>query len=201
MAVGQGESTLRADTERTMRAVIAAAESVLARNPSASMEMIADEAGVARTTVHRRFSSRGVLIDAVVATALTRISEAIDDARPSTAPPSVALHEATVNMLRVKNHWRFAMRNLSPDNATAVAIEEELYAKCDVIFDRAQQDGLIHAEIDRRWVHRVYRALIDEINEYVADESGPGQGAVDLDATARLLIETFLCGLGGSAQR
>ncbi|HEY9379181.1 MAG TPA: TetR family transcriptional regulator, partial [Jiangellaceae bacterium] len=48
---------LRADAERSVRAILEAAERVLADDPSASMEQIAEAAGLARITVHRRFAS------------------------------------------------------------------------------------------------------------------------------------------------
>ncbi|MGO4427746.1 TetR/AcrR family transcriptional regulator, partial [Streptomyces sp. MCAF7] len=43
---------LRADAERTMTAILEAAERTLSRDPAATMEQIAEAAGVARTTVH-----------------------------------------------------------------------------------------------------------------------------------------------------
>ncbi|MGH8920783.1 MAG: TetR family transcriptional regulator, partial [Actinomycetes bacterium] len=52
----------RADAERTVQAILEAAERVLSADPTASVEQIAAAAGVARTTVHRRFATREALI-------------------------------------------------------------------------------------------------------------------------------------------
>lgn len=93
---------LRADAERSVRAILEAAERVLAADPGASMEQIAEAAGVARTTVHRRFASRQALIDALAESAVRQLTQAIEDARPDTTPSLVALHRVTANVLRIK---------------------------------------------------------------------------------------------------
>ncbi|MDG4862728.1 helix-turn-helix domain containing protein, partial [Streptomyces sp. T-3] len=61
---------LRADAERSVRVILEAAERVLAADPAASMEHIAEAAGVARTTVHRRFANRQALVDALADSAV-----------------------------------------------------------------------------------------------------------------------------------
>jgi TetR/AcrR family transcriptional repressor of lfrA len=61
---------------RTRRAILDAAVTVLARDPSASLGEIAAEAGVGRTTVHRYFAERATLIAALVEHAHERLGEA-----------------------------------------------------------------------------------------------------------------------------
>ena len=93
---------LRADAERSIRSILEAAERVLSADPGASMEQVAEAAGVARTTIHRRFANRQALMDAMVVTAMQQLSEAIETGRPETAPPLVALHQITANVQRTK---------------------------------------------------------------------------------------------------
>ena len=100
---------LRADAERSVRAILEAAERVLAADPGASMEQIAEAAGVARTTVHRRFASRQALIEALAESAVRQLAQAVEDGRPDTAPPLVALHRITANVLRIKGAWSYAL--------------------------------------------------------------------------------------------
>lgn len=183
---------LRADAARAVNRILAAAERVWAVNPAASLDRVAEEAGVSRTTVHRRFSSRDALSDALVAATAQQTLSAIEQARPESSPPTVALHQATVNMLAVKAEWRFAMRQLRPGHPTAAQTVTRIRTQVDGLLSRAQQAGLLDTRADLRWTERVYRALVDEANE---DLRG-GETAGELDALAVRVVETLLHGLG-----
>ncbi|MGW0822375.1 TetR/AcrR family transcriptional regulator [Streptomyces sp. NPDC002845] len=182
---------LRADAERSVRVILEAAEQVLAADPGASLEQIAQAAGVARTTVHRRFAGRGALIEALGASAMRQLAEAIEDAHPDTAPPLVALHRATANVLRVKSAWRYALGTPSAEGPAAAATRSGIDARCLELFARAQQEGVFDASADLDWVRRVYYALIGEALHH--DMSSAER---DPDAPAALVVETLLRGTG-----
>jgi len=178
---------LRADAERSVRAVLEAAERVLAEEPGASMEQIAAAAGVARTTIHRRFANRQSLIDALASSAARQLAQAVDDGRPDTAPPLVAMHRITANVLQVKSAWAFALElPADPDSETAV-LQQHINHSCVVVLRRAQVDGLIDRAADLDWVRRVYYALIGE------SLRGNSEGA-DPDTLAVRIIDTLLHG-------
>jgi AcrR family transcriptional regulator len=180
---------LRSDTERTVRMILEAAERVLSRNPAASMEQIAEAAGVARTTVHRRFTSRDALVDAMTAWATHRFAEAVESAYTTTAPPLVTLHQVTANVLRIKINWGYAMSrtpSAGPEVARVYAVARE---RCDEMFRRARDAGLLRADADLDWTRRVYYALIHEA------ATGPDEGQ-DADALATRLVDTLLHGFG-----
>src|SRR3954466_16289892 len=100
---------LRADAERSVRAILEAAERVLAEDAGASMEQIAEAAGLTRITVHRRFANRQALLEALAVSAKQQLITAIEDARPAAAPALVALHRVTANVLRVKCSFLFSL--------------------------------------------------------------------------------------------
>src|SRR3954467_9683395 len=100
---------LRADAERSMRAILEAAERVLAEDAGASMEQIAEAAGLTRITVHRRFANRQALLEALAVSAKQQLIHALQHARPDAAPALVALHRVTANVLRVKSSWRYTL--------------------------------------------------------------------------------------------
>jgi AcrR family transcriptional regulator len=91
-ACGQpGHGGLRADARRNERTILQAAARLLAEDPSASMQAIADAAGVSRPTVYRRFPSRDELIDAIRDEALAEVLERLEAAAASQEPAAGAL--------------------------------------------------------------------------------------------------------------
>ncbi|MFG3366885.1 TetR/AcrR family transcriptional regulator [Streptomyces sp. NPDC090032] len=193
MALPASAKPLRADAERTVRAILEAAERVLSVNPAATMEQIAEAAGVARTTVHRRFASRDALITALATWASQRFYEAVEAARPDTAPPSIALYQVTANVLRVKIGWGFAMGAVPADAPEAARVYGEVLARCEGLFARARDAGLLASDTDLDWVRRVYYALIHE----AAAEAPDTDAAVD--ALATRVVDTLLYGVGKRA--
>jgi AcrR family transcriptional regulator len=185
---------LRADAERTVRTILEAAERVLAQDPAATMEDIAVAAGVARTTVHRRFSTREALITALGEWASRQLEAAVDQARPDTAPPLVALYQATANVLQVKSSWSFSMDTAVARSDKAEQIQCRILDTCDRLFRRLQDSGALRPDVDLIWARRVYYALIHEACQDVAAESDP-----DTDALATQLIDTLLRGVGTPA--
>ncbi|WP_394816476.1 TetR/AcrR family transcriptional regulator [Streptomyces lancefieldiae] len=178
--------SLRADAERSVRAILEAAERVLAEEPGASMEQIAAAAGVARTTIHRRFANRQALIEALASSAARRLAQAVDDGRPDTAPPLVAMHRITANVLQVKSAWAFALELPTDPDSEAVALHQDIARRCITVLKRAQDDKLIDEAADLDWVRRVYYALIGE--------SLRGNADADPDALATRIIDTLLHG-------
>ncbi|MER0244344.1 helix-turn-helix domain-containing protein [Streptomyces sp. HSW2009] len=192
MALPGSAKPLRADAERTVRAILEAAERVLSANPAASMEQIAEAAGVARTTVHRRFVSRDALLAALAAWATQRFHDAVESARPDSVPPAVALYQVTVNVLRVKIDWRFAMGTLPTDSPDIARVHSAVLVRCEHLFVRMQDAGLLRPGTDLEWARRVYYALIHE----AAAEAPATDAAVD--ALATRVVDTLLRGVGAS---
>ncbi|MEV6354010.1 TetR/AcrR family transcriptional regulator [Streptomyces hydrogenans] len=181
---------LRADAERSVRAILEAAERVLAVDPGASMEQIAAAAGVARTTIHRRFANRQALIEALATSAARQLAQAVDDGRPDTAPPLVAMHRITANVLQVKGAWTFALSLGEDPDSEAAALQLDIARRCVTVLARAQADGLIDEKADLDWVRRVYYALIGE------SLHGGDDTDADPDTLAARIIDTLLHGAG-----
>jgi AcrR family transcriptional regulator len=81
----------RADAERSIAAILDAAVRVLGERPEASIEDIAEAAGVTRQTVYAHYTSRDVLLSAVVDRATEEAVAAIDAADLDEGPPAAAL--------------------------------------------------------------------------------------------------------------
>lgn len=188
---------LRADAERSVRAILEAAERVLAEDAGASMEQIAEAAGLTRITVHRRFANRQALLEALAVSAKQQLIDAIEEARPESAPALVALHRMTVNVLRVKSTWRFTLSHATAHTPAAAALWEEINAHTVELLNRAQHEGLLAPDADLDWTRQVYYALFSEaLNRPGADQDPAAQ---DPDTLATLVIETLLHGAGPRA--
>jgi AcrR family transcriptional regulator len=185
---GQGR-VLRADAERTVNTILAAAERVLGVHPAATMEQIAEAAGVARTTIHRRFATREALLDALALWAARQFQEAVDAARPESTPPLVALYQVTANVLRVKLNWGFAMSAPAPAGSEIERAHAEVLDRCDHLFQRAREAGVLRPDTDLEWARRVYYALIHEVAHGDRDSD-------DFDALATRVVDTVLRGFG-----
>ena len=192
---------LRSDAQRTAAAILQAAERVLRHDPTASLGQIAAAAGVTRTTVHRRFANRQVLIAALQASAIEHFYDAFEAASPETAP-SVALHRLTVNVMRAKSNWGYALGILSEDDPAVITKRRTVLARLEVLFQRAQHDGLIAPDVNLDWAQRMYRAMVDEAVKDL-EPAASLQGVADaraneaeLDRLATLILHTLLSGIG-----
>lgn len=172
-----------------MRSILEAAERVLRANPAATIEQVAEAAGVARSTVHRRFATREALIDALAAWANEQFHAAVDAARPESTPPLVALYQVTANVLRVKIGWRFAMSRTTETNPTVARVHADVLTRCDNLFRRAHDAGLLRADVDLVWARRAYHALVDEASHGNNTDEDP-------DTLATAIMHTLLHGIG-----
>ncbi|NDU77152.1 TetR family transcriptional regulator [Actinomadura sp. DSM 109109] len=190
-----GGRPLRADAERTVHAILEAAERVLSSDPTATMEQIAAAADVARTTVHRRFATREALVDALTRWATERFAAAVAGAASDTAPPLVVLYRVTADVLRVKIGWGFAMGRAAVSADPEIArMHADVLEQCERLFRRAQSTGLLRPDVDVEWARRCYYALIHEVTQ-------GGDAGADPDALTTLIVDTLLRGLGGDLGR
>ncbi|RFU86261.1 TetR/AcrR family transcriptional regulator [Streptomyces triticagri] len=192
MEQASGQRPLRADAERTVQAILEAAERVLSADPAATMEQIARAAGVARTTVHRRFTSRDALVDALAEWAARQFHDAVASAHPDSAPPLVALYQVTANVLRVKLGWGFAMGRSGPGNPEVDRVHAEVIEQCGGLFRRAQEHGVLRPDVDPEWARRVYYALIHEATRERSHSKAPER----VDELATRVVDTLLQGVG-----
>jgi AcrR family transcriptional regulator len=186
---------LRADAERSVRAILEAAEQVLAEDAGASMEQIAEAAGLTRITVHRRFANRQALLEALSVSAMQQLLDAIEEARPNSAPALVAMYRVTANVLRVKSAWRFTLSHNTSLSEAAASLWADIDAHTVELLARAQREGLLAPATDLQWMRQVYYALLSEaLNRPGTEQDSAAQ---DPDALAALVIDTLLHG-GGS---
>ncbi|MDX3853092.1 helix-turn-helix domain-containing protein [Streptomyces sp. AK02-01A] len=183
---------IRADAERNTARILEAAETVLAVDANASLERIADAAGLGRATVHRRFASRTALLDALAEELSQRYLLGLAEARVKTAPPLIALHRLTEIVFDLKLSHRFAIQ-------LTAALTPAVLDGLDLLFARLRDTGAITA-VDPAWCRRVYLALLHEVHDLAADSPTLASSATgdETEAKVNLLVRTALGALGGS---
>lgn len=182
---------LRADAENSIARILEAAERVFAADPAASLESVAKAAGVARTTVHRRFSSRDDLRDALVEVVNAKLRDAVASANVATAPPLVALYQLTVATLDLKVDWRASWQLVDLGSEGARGIAPDNVAELDSLLQRAVDVGLLRAGIEVRWARNVYMALIHEAATARSDDESASEWA-------NRIMQTLLGGVGNA---
>jgi AcrR family transcriptional regulator len=175
---------MRADAERSTDRILKAAEDVLAADPNASLERIGDAAGVARATVHRRFASRQVLLEAMRSGLNERYLLGLEQARVRTAPPLIALHRVTEIVFELKASHPFSI-------SLGLSTHPEVQDGLDLLFTRLHADGTITASRPA-WCRRVYLALMHEVA--LLPDDAPE--LTDPDGRPDLLVKTTLGALG-----
>lgn len=182
---------LRADAEQSIARILIAAEKVFAADPSATLEAVASAAGVARTTVHRRFSSRDDLRDALVDVINTKLRDAIASANIDTAPPLVALYQLTVATLDLKVDWRASWQLIDLGATAQRGIDPSNISHLDALLQRSQDAGLLRPGIDIPWARGVYMALIHESATLRSESESASHWA-------NRIMQTLLSGIGNN---
>ena len=114
----------------------------------------------------------------------------------------MALHRLTVNVMRTKSNWGYALGILSENDPAVITKRRTVLARLEVLFQRAQHDGLIAPDVNLDWAQRMYRAMVDEAVKDL-EPAASLQGVVDtraneaeLDRLAALILHTLLSGIG-----
>ena len=133
--------------------VAAAAARHLALAPAASMQDLADAAGVSRATLFRRFPSRAALVAQLCQTATEAYIRAVDDAAPEKGPPLQALARVLGNVGRLAPV--IGLLGLQPleehVEAALLVRSAETEQRLRLLVRRGQQSGHFEVHVDPEW--------------------------------------------------
>jgi AcrR family transcriptional regulator len=139
---------LRADARRNIRSILEAAARVLADDPAASMQAIADLAEVSRPTVYRHFANREELIDAIRLEAMAQASEALDAAAASSEPAAEALERLILDLAGIVARYPLlAMLIGNEQRPPDSKRPERLIAAFDSLIARGRRDGTLRPDL------------------------------------------------------
>ncbi|WP_181448524.1 TetR/AcrR family transcriptional regulator [Nonomuraea aridisoli] len=181
---------MRADAARNLAAVLRTGARLLAEDPSTSMSAIAGEAGVDRTTVHRRFATREALLSAVFQAKLDSAERVLDEARLVEAPVAVALHRYVEGIIPVSREWPVDTRRMMQKDPDADRRRHEQSARLDAFVQRAADEGYLRPDVPPAWARAVLDQLVESMAHRFPDVAPP--------QAADLVVDTFLNGLGAA---
>lgn len=176
----------RIDAQRNREAVIDAALEILARNPNASMQTIAERSGVGRTTVYRHFPTRVDLVRALFERVLDEAETVTKDVIDPDAPAATVLRELGPALIGIGLRFQYlhGLRQMGD-----VVIAEGTFNLDDPVrlyLTEAIERGEIRSELPLQWILTMMNAITSAtLVEVNADR-------LDGDRAGQILAETFV---------
>jgi len=159
----------RADAQRSIAAILAAATESLSRNPDASVSEIAKAAGVGRVTLYGHFPNRADLVDAVFARAIEDGHNALETV-DLTGDPRQALARLIDSSWHLVDRFRallVAAQSLLPPSRIR-SLHAEPMERVERLVKRGQAEGVFRTDLSTSWLvgtmHSVMHNAADEIN-------------------------------------
>ena len=152
----------RADADRSVAAILAAALEALASDPDASMAEIARRAGVVRATIYVHFPTRESLLDAVMEHAVAEVAQAARAAEPDSGEPTEALER----VLRATWQKLGRFHALLEINTSRLSAKELRRRHLPVLehfaplIERGQKAGVFRGDLPIEWHLAVIRAIV-----------------------------------------
>jgi TetR/AcrR family transcriptional repressor of mexCD-oprJ operon len=143
-----GPDDLRVDARRNVRAILEAAARVLAEDPAASMQEIADAAEVSRPTVYRHFSNREELIEAIRLEAMEQARETLDAAAASSEPAADALERLILDFAGIVARYPLLASLIgTKHHPKDHGPPEGLIEAFNSLADRGRRDGTLRPDL------------------------------------------------------
>lgn len=171
------EQTERGARARTRQAVLDAAASVWARDFSASLSAIAERAEVSRSTLHRYFTDRQALIDALLLDSLARLESLDDGVAAASAMDTLEQYLRAGVAMGDRVIFLFSDPNRFDGNPHWAA--EDSDDEMRALIDSARTEGSIAPGIPTSWAVSLYYAVLYTAAE-VSNQDLPRHVAADL---------------------
>lgn len=172
-------------------ALLNAAAATLARNPGASLNEVAQAAGVGRATLYRYFPTREVLLRELALEAIRQTDEAIAPIRAKDLNSKETLKQVVEALIPLGDRFHFLMSELAvygnPDVASAY--ERQLQTFVELV-NAVKAEGGMSPDVPTAWGVATIDALI------WAAWSSVEEGYIARRDAASLVFRTLFDGLG-----
>ncbi len=159
----------RADAQRSIAAILAAAVECLGRNPEASVSEIAKVAGVGRVTLYGHFPNRTDLVDAAFARAIEDGHDALSQVDLEGDPRQALgrLVESSWSLVEQSRSLLLAAQAVLPPGRIR-ALHAEPAERVQRLVERGRAEGVFRTDLPTSWLvgtmHSVMHNAADEIN-------------------------------------
>jgi AcrR family transcriptional regulator len=181
MSVHNGTQEVSVRVKRPLLDVVA---EVLLNDPGAALAEVAAAAGIGRTTLHKHYATRDVLVRAVGHRAIDLWERALDQVTDD------GLRELTDALIPIGPQLTFLWRSPELDHADDII---ERWSACEqralAVLQKARSGGVIRDDVPDWWLLQSYYSII-----YVAAESIRAGRLAPRDATD-LVLDTLLNGV------
>ena len=178
----------RADAQRNVETIVAAARDLLRHGTLPSMSEVAAAAGVGRVTLYAHFASREALLDAVVRQAIADTDRALAGLALDDGPAEIALARL------IRTSWSILDRHRTVRAAALAELgaealrdqHDQVVHHVERLLARGQDDQVFRSDLPGPWLVAVFYATLHA----GADEVSAGR--LDAGAAPDVLVTTLL---------
>jgi AcrR family transcriptional regulator len=191
-APSRGTRAPRSDATQNRAALLSAAAATLRRDPDASLEAIAAEAGLSRRAVYGHFASRDDLVTAVLTQGAARVAASLADVAHADARIEIALIAATLwaEVEHVRVAAQLALK--SPHREQVAEALAPARARLRATVTRGIHDKQLRGDIEAAALAR----LIESAAVAVLDEATRANLGYDAGRRLVMLSTLSMAGLG-----
>lgn len=180
-----GEPGQRADARRSVERILQASREVLAEDPYASLQRIAEASGVHRATVYRHFASREELIARLYGGYLEDVGAIVTGIDPDASDILTELRRMTTEVYEANVIWKaFAWAPAFPRQFAAP--RDRMIGGVERAFTRARDEGVLRADMSVMELHTAWGAPIQYLSSRIVDGGWTVEAAVAF--TLRLVV-------------
>ncbi|MFT5807920.1 MAG: TetR/AcrR family transcriptional repressor of mexCD-oprJ operon [Moritella dasanensis] len=177
--------------EKSNDAILDAALIALTENPETPFTEISRLARVGRATLYRMYSTRELLVEALILRCLDKVDNEVSISESKALSTKHFFEIFFATMLDLEYEYRF-MSKFTPQNHTSAEIKKRCSRQESEIISLiqlAQDEGLIDKKLPPQWVARLMDGVIYAMWEFNKIEINPNK-------SAKLAMQSFFSGTG-----
>lgn len=143
----QDPDGLRADARRNYRSILEAAARVLAEDPAAGLQAVADVAEVSRPTIYRHFSTREDLVAAIRREAISQAQGRLEAAAASDGPAAEGLETLIIELSEIVARYPLVASMTATETESEEKPPERFLEAFGALVARGRQDGTLRPDL------------------------------------------------------